>query len=134
MIHGLYARKCDGCGKGMQEGYYADGSYYDTDECLYKVYTIDQWYDLHVGSDEYYWTEWHEWGDDDVLYTADGKVIGLTEYNGETTDVFIQGEGRVASTLVATFGSDAMYNELADALDTWAAGHRSIITTSTKGE
>lgn len=135
MIHGLFLRKCDSCNKGMGVGYYADGSYYCTNECLHKAYTPIKWGMLATDdSDEYYWTEWHEWDGEDVLYTADGKVIGLTEYDGGTTDVFVQDEGGVASTFIATFIDDEMYMVVADALDKWAADARSIIATSTKGE
>jgi hypothetical protein len=59
-----YARKCDKCGKGMNEGYCIQGGeeYYCTPECLHQVYTIEEWQELHneeeIETSLSYWTEW----------------------------------------------------------------------------
>jgi hypothetical protein len=59
-----YARKCDKCGQGMNEGYFIGGGveYYCTDTCLHKVYTHKEWIEemYLFGSDENYWTEWED--------------------------------------------------------------------------
>ena len=50
---------CDKCGKLMTSGYViGDGEeYYCSEECLYTVYSEEEYDDLHdVG--EAYWTQW----------------------------------------------------------------------------
>jgi hypothetical protein len=76
-----YARKCDKCNSGMNEGYIiGNGEYYCTDECLHKVYTIKEWEEMSGGEDnlseESYWTEWETEEDFDyVLF--DNKLITI---------------------------------------------------------
>jgi hypothetical protein len=63
-----YARKCDKCGNGMNEGYVVSGGeeYYCTPECLHKVYTPKEWQEMYHKSEknwdgfEDYWTEWED--------------------------------------------------------------------------
>ena len=73
-----YARKCDKCGCGMNEGYVIGGGeeYYCGDECLYKVYTSKEWQEMsnddnitnYGNSSNYnYWTEWED--TEDYQYT-----------------------------------------------------------------
>tara|TARA_R110000822_G_scaffold14551_3_gene51064 strand:+ start:1249 stop:1719 length:471 start_codon:yes stop_codon:yes gene_type:complete len=60
-----YARICDKCCNGMNEGYIVGGGdeYYCSAECLHQVYTPKQWQDMYDESEEnggndHYWTEW----------------------------------------------------------------------------
>ena len=59
-----YARKCDKCGCGMNEGYVINGGeeYYCTPKCLHEVYTPKEWQDMYEADDnnnsDNYWTEW----------------------------------------------------------------------------
>jgi hypothetical protein len=62
-----YARSCNCCGKGMNEGYFANDEYFCSDICLHTEYTPAQWEKLssdgveaEEGNDEYYWTEWED--------------------------------------------------------------------------
>jgi len=73
-----YARKCTKCNNGMNEGYIiGNGEYYCTDECLHKVYTIEEWNEMsEEHSEESYWTEWETEEDFDyVLF--DNKLITI---------------------------------------------------------
>lgn len=72
IVNGIrYARKCDECGKGMNEGYVIDGGceHYCSDACLHKHVSPDEFEDLHDDGDgDSYWTEWedqNDWDDDD---------------------------------------------------------------------
>lgn len=59
-----YARICDKCGNGMNEGYVINGGeeYYCTPKCLHEVYTPKEWQDMYEADDngnmDNYWTEW----------------------------------------------------------------------------
>lgn len=59
-----YARVCDKCGCGMNEGYVIEGGveYYCTPKCLHEVYTPKEWQDMYEaednGNSDNYWTEW----------------------------------------------------------------------------
>ena len=66
-----YARKCDCCGNGMNEGYVigGGGEYYCTPKCLHEVYTPKEWQQMSSddnitnygnSSDYNYWTEWED--------------------------------------------------------------------------
>lgn len=62
-----YARVCDKCGNGMNDGYVVCGGeeYYCTPKCLHQVYTPKQWQEMYDQSEENggndnYWTEWGE--------------------------------------------------------------------------
>jgi len=71
-----YARACDHCGKGMNEGYVWDegGGYACSDECLFvDGYTKEQ-FDEDYKEDAIYYTEWDEL-DEDGFYTEEGKWI-----------------------------------------------------------
>lgn len=69
-----YARMCDKCGKGMNEGYVVNGGeeYYCNDECLHQIYTPEEWEDMSndeffvqcgLDDDGNYWTEWDDEND-----------------------------------------------------------------------
>lgn len=62
-----YARMCDKCNEGMNEGYLVGGGdeYYCSAECLHQVYTPKEWQDMYDESEENggndnYWTQWEE--------------------------------------------------------------------------
>lgn len=62
-----YARKCDKCNGGMNDGYVVGGGedYYCSPECLHQVYTPKEWQEMYDESEEYggndnYWTQWEE--------------------------------------------------------------------------
>lgn len=62
-----YARKCDKCGNGMNEGYIVGGGdeYYCSPECLHQVYSPKEWQEMYDNSEEYggndnYWTQWED--------------------------------------------------------------------------
>ena len=61
-----YARKCDKCGQGMNEGFciYEGEEYYCDDNCLHSVYSKSVWegmYDAEdIGNSPSYWTQWED--------------------------------------------------------------------------
>jgi hypothetical protein len=61
-----YARKCDKCGQGMNEGYciYEGEEYYCSDECLHSVYSKSVWEGMFdaedIGNSPSYWTQWED--------------------------------------------------------------------------
>ena len=71
MAYNKYARKCDECGKGLNEGYCFDGgmAYYCSDVCLHKHFTPKEWEEAYAdGEGDSYWTTW---GEDPDEYLAD---------------------------------------------------------------
>jgi len=61
-----YARKCDKCGQGMNEGFciYEGEEYYCSDECLHLVYSKSVWEGMYnaedIGNSPSYWTQWED--------------------------------------------------------------------------
>lgn len=57
-----YARLCTCCGKGMNEGYFANYEYFCSDSCLHTEFSAQEWEELASGedNDEFYWTEWED--------------------------------------------------------------------------
>jgi hypothetical protein len=56
-----YARKCTCCGKGMNEGFFADYEYFCDNDCLYTEFPPTIWEKVaEEDSDSYYWTEWED--------------------------------------------------------------------------
>lgn len=62
-----YARKCDKCGCGMNDGYVVNGGeeYYCSPKCLHEKYTPKEWDEMSSDFDIYdcrenYWTEWYD--------------------------------------------------------------------------
>ena len=72
-----YARKCTCCGKGMNEGYFANYEYFCSDSCLHIEFAPTIWEALtREHEDSYYWTEWETEEDFDyVLF--DNKLITI---------------------------------------------------------
>lgn len=56
-----YARQCTCCGKGMNEGYFAEYEYFCDTNCLFTEFTYEVWQDLSENqNDSYYWTQWED--------------------------------------------------------------------------
>ena len=56
-----YARSCNCCGNGMNEGYFADYEYFCSDDCLYTEFPPTIWAKVTAeNEDSYYWTEWED--------------------------------------------------------------------------
>jgi len=72
-----YARKCDCCGSGMNEGYViGDGErYYCSEECLNTLYTNEEWQEIYDNEDGYY-SEWEQ-GYDDQYIVENGVLIEI---------------------------------------------------------
>lgn len=63
MAYKKYARTCDECGKGFNDGYCVEGgmAYYCTDACLYKNIAPEKWEEMSADDDsDSYWTTWGE--------------------------------------------------------------------------
>ena len=73
MAYKKYARTCDECGKGMNEGYYIEcGEYYCSDVCLHKNMTPEEWDELYNDGDgDSCWTTWDEAPDEYMVDEAD---------------------------------------------------------------
>ena len=84
-----FARKCDECGKGMNEGYVIDAgaAYYCSDECLHKHFTEEEWTELYDdGNSESYWTEWDP-EDEEAEKTKDYSFLKKSSYPEGISDV-----------------------------------------------
>jgi hypothetical protein len=63
MAYKKYARECNACGKGMNEGYCIEGGmeYYCSDACLHTEITHEEYMELYAdGEGDSYWTTWYE--------------------------------------------------------------------------
>ena len=63
MAYKKYARECNACGKGMNEGYCIEGGmeYYCSDACLHTEITHEEYMELYSdGEGDSYWTTWYE--------------------------------------------------------------------------
>lgn len=71
-----YARKCDHCGKGMNEGYVVNkgDEYYCSDTCVSKHYTSKEWSKMYE-NDQGYWTGWVEDHDMEHIGDRHGNII-----------------------------------------------------------
>lgn len=50
-------RKCYVCNNEVEVGYFAQGDYYCSDDCLSKDFTNEEWKQAHEDdNDEFYWT------------------------------------------------------------------------------
>jgi hypothetical protein len=93
MAYKKYARECDECGKGMNEGYCIDGgmAYYCSDECLHKDITPDEWKEMTDDEEsDSYWTTWDEDPDEYMVDEADPAPNKLSV---EMVDIFLAGIG-----------------------------------------
>ena len=73
-----YARKCDHCKKGMNEGYVWDVGYACSDKCLYVEGYTKELFEEDYKADRIYYTEWledFEGNTEDGYYTKNGKFI-----------------------------------------------------------
>jgi len=86
MAYKKYARECDECGKGMNEGYLIDNGYkyYCSDACLHKNMTPEEWDKLYNDGDgDSCWTTWDEDPDEymvDENDPAPNKMIATKAY------------------------------------------------------
>ena len=77
-----FARQCDECGSGMNEGYVVNGGeeYYCTEECLHKHYSADEWIEMCGDDDDddndsdSYWTDWND-DQSDWQFIVNGGVL-----------------------------------------------------------
>jgi late competence protein required for DNA uptake (superfamily II DNA/RNA helicase) len=80
-----YARKCDKCGQGMNEGFciYEGQEYYCSDECLHSVYSEQEWLEMYNAEDNggssSYWTQWEELEEDYQYQIIDGILEEMDE-------------------------------------------------------
>ena len=80
-----YARKCDKCGQGMNEGFciYEGQEYYCSDECLHSVYSQQEWLEMYNAEDNggssSYWTQWEELEEDYQYQIIDGILEEMDE-------------------------------------------------------
>lgn len=71
-----YARKCDECGCGMNEGYYVEGSYYCSENCRSKHLSDEEFISMHNEGLDAYYTEWED--EEDYQYQVkNGELIEL---------------------------------------------------------
>ena len=83
-----YARLCTCCGKGMNEGYFANYEYFCSDDCLHTEYSAKEWEELTSDkieneeddffrvpnmNDSYYWTEWED--EEDYQYQVINGIL-----------------------------------------------------------
>ena len=106
-------RRCNACGKPMIEGFCIhDGEqYYCSEECLYTVFTEEEYEDMYEG-DEAYWTEWEDEEEPEqpalmrVVYKAPSEppVVKEVDLNLKTLQELVGGYieiGRAYSKTVA---------------------------------
>jgi late competence protein required for DNA uptake (superfamily II DNA/RNA helicase) len=80
-----YARKCDKCGNGMNEGYciYEGEEYYCSNECLHLVYSEQEWSEMYNAEDNggssSYWTQWEELEEDYQYQVINGILEEMDE-------------------------------------------------------
>ena len=78
-----YARKCDKCGQGMNEGFciYEGEEYYCSNECLHSVYSEQEWSEMYNAEDNggslSYWTQWEELEEDYQYLFFNGILIEI---------------------------------------------------------
>ena len=76
-----FARCCDECGHGMNEGFCIESGaeYYCSEECLHKHYSADEFADMYSDGDgNSYYTEWEE--ESDFWYVVvDGKLTPIED-------------------------------------------------------
>lgn len=73
-----YARVCDECKKGMNEGYMVRNgdAYYCGDACLYKHYSIAEWSEIYdEGHGDGFYTGWVSPEDMEWVGDIDGNII-----------------------------------------------------------
>ena len=73
----MYARCCTCCGKGMNEGYFADYEYFCSDDCLHTEFPPIIWAKVTKEiEDNYYWTQWED--ESDYQYQIiDGEITSI---------------------------------------------------------
>jgi hypothetical protein len=100
MAYKKYARECDECGAGMNEGYLIDNGYkyYCSDECLHKNMTPEEWLELYNDGDgDSCWTTWYEDPDE---YMVDEDDPAPNKLSVELADA-VDSTGKVDEEKVA---------------------------------
>jgi hypothetical protein len=105
-----YARVCDECAKGMNEGFVIDGGeqHYCSGECLHQTYiTKEEWDEMYTEDGDNYWTEWEDVEDDDyVLGDEDGNIVDKAEDTDWTEDVVYKNKVTKSRFLNWYFGNE----------------------------
>ena len=77
-----YSRKCDCCGKGMEEGYMAESTIACSEKCMRMLISDEAFEDgmkewkENGDCDWLFWTEWEQdWDLEDFLYLEDGTEV-----------------------------------------------------------
>jgi len=94
----IYARVCDECGKGMDEGYCVGGGdeYYCSEECLHKHITKEEWVELYAeGEGDSYWTTWEDIGE----YEYEELVNELNDKELKLLKTIVDEESRSRTSL-----------------------------------
>lgn len=73
-----FARKCDCCGQGMNEGYVIEGgeSYFCSKQCLNSVISDEQWEEMYDDDGDSYYTAWEDESDMEYIL-KDGKLTEI---------------------------------------------------------
>ena len=83
-----YSRKCDCCGKGMEEGYVAESTVACSEKCMRELLSDEvfengmrEW-EQQGDSDWLYYTEWEQdWDLEEFLYLEDGTEVKNPFFN-----------------------------------------------------
>jgi len=73
-----FARKCDICGSGMNDGYYLENrekEYFCSDKCLHTLYAPKQWKMMYE-ENEGFWTAWEN-DDFQFIINKQGHLVEL---------------------------------------------------------
>lgn len=85
-------RICDECDSIMFEGYYDDGNYYCSNECLSKHYTEEEWLiAFDDGYSDSYFTDWDY---------CEADSCHILDYVEEHKDVVIERDGDVQGCVI----------------------------------
>lgn len=79
-----YARVCDECAKGMNDGFVISGGeqYFCSKECLHQNYTEEEFTAMATEDSDTYWTQWETNFDDEddfVLGDENGMILKVSE-------------------------------------------------------
>lgn len=79
-----FARKCDACGCGMNDGYIVMDEYFCGDICLHTKHTQEEFDDLYSDDDDAaYYTDWNDCQLDWQYVIKDGKLVDIDEEESE---------------------------------------------------
>jgi hypothetical protein len=79
-----FARKCDVCGCGMNDGYIVLDEYFCGDICMHTKHTQEEFDDLYSDDDDSaYYTNWEDCQSNWQYVVKDGKLIDMDEEESE---------------------------------------------------